>query len=147
MPTLTYRPMTPEDHPAFIAMMEATPGVVIRDADRHAPVARYLARNPGMSHLAFLDERLVGCAMAGHDGKRGYLQHVMTAPDMRDQGIASTLVDRCLAALASEGIDKVHLDTLHDNHDAHRFWERLGWSNRNAEIVRFSRILVDNPNA
>ena len=50
-------------------------------------------------------------------------------------------------SLACEGIDKVHLDTLHDNHDAHRFWERLGWSNRNAEIVRFSRILVDNPNA
>lgn len=147
MPRPTYRAMTPEDHPAFMAMMEATPGVVIRGADQYAPVARYLARNPGMSHLAFLGQRMVGCAMSGHDGKRGYLQHVMTAPDMRGQGIASTLVDHCLSALAAAGIDKVHLDTLHDNHDAHRFWERLGWSNRNAEIVRFSRMLVDDANA
>jgi ribosomal protein S18 acetylase RimI-like enzyme len=144
---VTYRPMTPADHSAFMHMMEATPGVVIRKADEYAAVERYLIRNPGMSHLAFSGVRLVGCAMSGHDGKRGYLQHVMTAPDMRGQGIARTLVERCLDALAQEGIDKVHLDTLHDNHEAHRFWERLGWANRNAEIVRFSRLLVDDPNA
>ena len=85
MPTLTYRPMTPEDHPAFIAMMEATPGVVIRDADRHAPVARYLARNPGMSHLAFLDERLVGCAMAGHDQPEDVWESVLISSLYREK--------------------------------------------------------------
>ncbi|MGO2415054.1 GNAT family N-acetyltransferase [Cobetia crustatorum] len=147
MLSVTFRAMTPADHPAFMNMMKATTGVVIRKADEYAAVARYLNRNPGMSHLAFDGDQLVGCAMSGHDGKRGYLQHVMTAPQAQGQGIARTLVDRCLEALSREGIDKVHLDTLHDNHQAHRFWERLGWSNRNAEIVRFSRLLVDDPNA
>ncbi|WP_204352924.1 GNAT family N-acetyltransferase [Salinicola peritrichatus] len=141
--------MTPADHADFVAMMRRTPGVVVRNADGFEATERYLARNPGMSFVARMPGHagIVGCAMAGHDGRRGYLQHVMVEPDCRGLGLARALIDRCLAALLAAGIEKVHLDTLTDNHEAHRFWTHLGWSNRNAEIVRFSRVLVDDDNA
>lgn len=146
---VSFEAMTLDDHPDFLAMMERTPGVVIRNADGFDATARYLVRNPGMSFVARHPEYtgIVGCAMAGHDGRRGYLQHVMVEPAFRGLGVARVLVERSLAALLAAGIEKVHLDTLAENADAHRFWEHLGWSNRNAEIVKFSRILVDDPDA
>lgn len=143
------QPMRLEDHADFIDMMARTPGVVLRTADGFAATERYLERNPGMSFVARLDGEpgIVGCAMSGHDGRRGYLQHVMVDPEHRHLGLGKSLVEHCLAALLEAGIEKVHLDTLADNHQAHRFWEHLGWSNRNAEIVRFSRVLVADDNA
>ncbi|WP_251977803.1 GNAT family N-acetyltransferase [Salinicola avicenniae] len=143
------RPMTLDDHPAFIVMMQRTPGVVLRTADGFEATRRYLERNPDLSFVAGLPDsaEIVGCAMAGHDGRRGYLQHVMVDPAYRGQGLARTLVERSLNALYDIGIEKVHLDTLADNHAAHRFWQHLGWANRNTEIVRFSRVLGSDDNA
>ena len=142
-------PMTVDDHADFAAMMQRTPGVVLRTADGYAPTQRYLERNPGLSFVArpAAGAGIVGCAMAGHDGRRGYLQHVMVDPDYRHLGLARTLVDRCLAALLEAGIEKVHLDTLADNHEAHRFWAHLGWEDRRDEIVKFSHVLVEDANA
>ncbi|WP_205909494.1 GNAT family N-acetyltransferase [Salinicola lusitanus] len=142
-------PMTIDDHPDFAAMMSRTPGVVLRSADGYAATQRYLARNPGLSFVArpAVGDGIVGCAMAGHDGRRGYLQHVMVDPDYRHLGLARAMVDRCLTALLAAGIEKVHLDTLADNHQAHRFWHHLGWDDRRDEIVKFSRVLVADANA
>ncbi|WP_223162114.1 GNAT family N-acetyltransferase [Salinicola halophyticus] len=141
--------MTPDDHADFAAMMLRTPGVVLRTADGYAATQRYLERNPGLSFVARSAEGtgIVGCAMAGHDGRRGYLQHVMVDPDYRHLGLARMMVERCLAALLEAGIEKVHLDTLADNHQAHRFWQHLGWADRRDEIVKFSRVLVEDDNA
>lgn len=143
------RPMTIDDHADFIAMMERTPGVVLRNADGHAATLRYLERNPGTSFVAQFENRpgIVGCAMSGHDGRRGYLQHVMVDPEHRGLGLGQALVEHCLAALREVGIEKVHLDTLADNHEAHRFWRHLGWSDRRHEIFKFSRLLVADGNA
>ncbi|MGM8932667.1 GNAT family N-acetyltransferase [Salinicola halophyticus] len=143
------QPMTPDDHADFAAMMLRTPGVVLRTADGYAATQRYLERNPGLSFVARPAEGtgIVGCAMAGHDGRRGYLQHVMVDPDYRHLGLARMMVERCLAALLDAGIEKVHLDTLADNHQAHRFWQHLGWADRRDEIVKFSRVLVEDDNA
>lgn len=142
-------PMTIVDHADFAAMMIRTPGVVLRTADGFEATRRYLERNPGMSFVARPADGhgIVGCAMAGHDGRRGYLQHVMVDPDYRHLGLARMMVERCLAALLEAGIEKVHLDTLADNHQAHRFWHHLGWEDRRDEIVKFSRVLVADVNA
>jgi len=142
-------PMTPQDHADFAAMMLRTPGVVLRTADGYAATQRYLERNPGLSFVARPagGDGIVGCAMAGHDGRRGYLQHVMVDPDYRHLGLARTMVERCLSALLDAGIEKVHLDTLTGNVEAHRFWRHLGWTDRRDEIVKFSRVLVDDTNA
>jgi len=89
--------MTMADYDAVIELMKATPGVSFRDADSRDATARYLERNPGLSFVAEKGDRLVGCVMCGHDGRRGYLQHLAVLPEHRRQGIASALVERCLA--------------------------------------------------
>ena len=75
MPTL--RTMTPADYDAVLALMQNTPGISLRDADSREATERYLVRNPGLSFVAEAEGRLIACVMCGHDGRRGYLQHLL----------------------------------------------------------------------
>lgn len=144
---MTIHPLTPERYEEVLAFLRGIPGVgSSREADSPAAVARYLARNPGLSFFAEEDGRIVGCAMSGHDGRRGYLQHVAVHPACRGRGIARALVQRCLAALAGEGIEKVHLDVYTTNTEAQAYWAKSGWKLRD-DIVRYSYTRLGRENA
>lgn len=140
------RPMTLDDHAPVLELMQATPGVSVREADSREATARYLARNPGLSFVAEAQGRIVGCLMAGHDGRRGSLQHLLVVPEYRRQGIATSLVERCLDALEREGIFKSNIDIYRTNTAGLAFWERLGWVQRQ-DTHRYFRIRGDRPNA
>src|SRR5258707_393406 len=56
--------------------------------DSEAGLARFLARNPGPSPIAEKEGVIVGAALCGHDGRRGFLYRVGIAPTHRRQGIA-----------------------------------------------------------
>jgi len=131
------RPMTMADYDAVMALMQGTPGVAVRAADAPEAIARYLARNPDLSLVAEGDEGLIGCVFCGHDGRRGYLHHVVVAPAVSGQGIGRALVSRALDGLAALGILKTHLDVFADNDPALAFWDATGWQRR-GDIVRFS---------
>lgn len=137
------REMTIADHPAVMDLLRATPGVSLRDADSREATARYLGRNPSLSFVAEEGAEsgghLVGCVMCGHDGRRGYLQHLAVAPSHRRQGIGRALVAACLDSLESLGIRKTHIDVLVSNREALRFWIREGWRKRD-DIVRLSFV-------
>ncbi|WP_296187134.1 GNAT family N-acetyltransferase [Pseudomonas sp. UBA1879] len=143
---ITIRVMTMDDYDAVLALMNATPGISIRDADSREATARYLQRNSGMSFVAQADGKLIGCVMCGHDGRRGYLQHLLVLPEYRRQGIAQSLVQRCLSCLEALGIGKCHLDVLKTNDAAARYWHGQGWQRRE-DIDRFSFTRPGNENA
>ena len=103
---VVFRPMEAADYRAFLALMRETPGVVVRDADAPEHALRYLARNPGLSFVAIAGRQLVGGVMAGHDGRRGYLNHLLVHRQLRGQGIARALVEHAIAALDAAGISK-----------------------------------------
>lgn len=144
--TLTLRPLTLADYDAVHALLRGSAGVVLRSADSRAAVARYLERNPGLSLVCCDAEAIVGCLMCGHDGRRGYLQHLAVHPDYRRRGIGSELVARCVAQLAALGIEKCHLDVLASNAAAAGFWTRRGWTRR-SDIDRYSLLASDDANA
>jgi len=133
------RLMTVEDFDRVVALMRQTPGVTVRDADSSEMAARYLDRNPGFSFVAEQGGELVGCVMAGHDGRRGYLQHLIVEPAHRGAGLARRLVNASLDRLQAQGISKSHIDVLATNEAAMAFWEKIGWRRR-TDIVRYSFI-------
>lgn len=139
------RLMTMADYDAVMGLMGGTPGVVVRAADSPEAIGRYLARNPGLSLVAESDGRPVGCLLCGHDGRRGYLHHVVVAPSHRGQGIGRTLVERALDGLAAVGIAKTHIDVFADNTAALAFWQRIGWQLRD-DIRRLSFNRSTDPN-
>ncbi len=143
---VTTRIMTIADYDDVMALMHATPGVSIRDADSREATERYLARNPDLSFVAEQNGRLIGCVMCGHDGRRGYLQHLIVLPEYRRQGIANALVECSLAQLEQLGILKTHIDVFRTNESAQHYWESQGWQLR-TDILRYSFIRSADNNA
>jgi N-acetylglutamate synthase len=140
------RTMTIDDYDAVVELMNQTPGVSFRDADSRESTNRYLRRNPGLSFLCEADHQVVGCIMSGHDGRRGYLQHLVVLPAHRRQGIANALVESCLTELESLGILKSHIDVFKTNALASAYWESQGWKLR-TDIHRYSLVRSGGENA
>jgi ribosomal protein S18 acetylase RimI-like enzyme len=135
------RSMVLEDYEAVAALWSETPGIFVRSVtDSREGIERLLARNPGLSTVAVDDGKLVGSALASHDGRRGYLQHVVVAPTARGQGIAKAMVDRCVEGLRQHRLGWVHLDVAVENTAAMAFWRKAGWHPRD-ELTRLSLAL------
>ena len=141
-----YRTMTLADYDAVTELLGVTEGVVLRAADSRPATARYLERNPGLSFVCCEADAIVGCVFAGHDGRRGYLQHLAVGADYRRRGIGSALVACCVAELERIGIEKCHLDVLAGNAAAAGFWSRRG-GQRRCDIVRYSLLASHDANA
>lgn len=140
------RPMLITDYDAVIDLWTRTAGVSVRDADSRDAIARYLDRNPGTSFVALVDDVVVGCILSGHDGRRGYLQHVAVATEHQRKGIGRELTQRCLDALGALGIQKFHLDVFKTNGNAATYWTQQGWTLR-TDIDRYSLIRGGGANA
>jgi len=113
-----------------IALWRATENVGLSEADSRCGIEAYLLRNPGMSFVACEAGRVVGAALCGTDGRRGYLHHLAVAEPHRRRGIGRELVRRCLAALRDRGIAKCNLFVFARNREAIAFWKQIGWTER-----------------
>ncbi len=98
--------------------------------DSEEGVARFLARNPGISVVAEEDGRIVGAILCGHDGRRGCLYHVCVAEEFRRRGIGKDMVLHCMNALKAEKINKVSLIAFTKNDVGNAFWKCIGWTRR-----------------
>ena len=124
------REMTIKDHDQIAEMFRATPGITFRDADSKEAIQTYLDRNPGLSFVAEVNGRIIGCVMCGHDGRRGYLQHLVVREEFRKRGIGEKLFKKCLDGLENIGIYKTHLFVQRTNGPGNRFWSGKGWQLR-----------------
>lgn len=132
------RAILPSDHPLLLKLWRRTPGIRLRAEDEYEPFCRYLARNPGLSLLVESDGVVVATLLVGHDGRRGYLQHLVVEPSWRGQGLASALLGEALARLAELGVSKSHVFVLGDAPEALAFWRsRPDWGERD-DIEVFS---------
>jgi len=118
-------------------LWEATPGVGLSAADEPEAIGAFLARNPGSSFVAVEGEKLVGTILCGHDGRRGLIHHLVTAPSHRRQGIGRALLQAGLQALREQGIDKSHLLVFRSNTEGLAFWHAVSAQER-TELALFS---------
>lgn len=77
--------------------------------------------------VATIDSKLVGTAMAGFDGHRGWVYYVAVNPKHRRQGIGTTLMKRVEGDLAELGCPKLNLQVRAGNQDVVAFYRRLGY--------------------
>lgn len=138
--------MTIEDYDRLVELFVSTPGVTFRDADSREAIQRYLDRNPSMSFIAEIDSNIAGCVMCGHDGRRGYLQHLVVTPEHRNKGVGASLVSRCIDELSKIGISKTHIFVFKTNALGNSFWANKGWQLR-SDINMYSYISGSSDNA
>ncbi len=140
------RTMTVADHTAILELWRQTEGICIRAVDSVDATQRYLVRNPGMSFVAVEEGAIIGTIQSGHDGRRGYIQHLAVASSHRMQGVGRRLVNAALQALSRAGIAKSHLFVLKENRSAQSFWSKLGWELRE-DVHLFSLNRSSDTNA
>ena len=143
--TIEILELTIQDYDDAISLWKSCSGVSIRDADSIENIERYLNRNPGLSFKAIKNEKLVATILCGHDGRRGYINHLAVCSNHRNQGIGRKLVETSLIELRKQGIEKCHLFVFVENIEAKKFWERLGWKVRE-EINMMSLNISDSVN-
>jgi len=128
--TVSIVPFAQEHISSALQLWLDSPGVRLNDADTPSGLARFLERNPGVSFVAVDGDRVIGTLLCGHDGRRGYLQHMAVAEPYRRSGLGRQLVACTLQALTAIEIHKAHVFVVRENPFAGLFWERLGWQLR-----------------
>lgn len=123
----TIHPLEVKDLPAALELWRRAEGVEIAEGDSPEALARYLARNPGISQAAFVGDSLVGAVLAGHDGRRGFLYHLAVEPRFQNIGVGRALVERAVTLLEAQGLRRALILVAHNNDSGADFWSRRGW--------------------
>jgi len=95
--------------------------------DDDPSLARFAARNPGLLIVATSGDAIVGSALGGWDGRRGWIYHVATAPEHRRAGLGTRLVRRVEGRLRDLGCPKVNVIVRDASDEGLPFWEGLGY--------------------
>jgi ribosomal protein S18 acetylase RimI-like enzyme len=109
------------------------------DGDDDRSLAAFAARNPGLLVVATADDVVIGSALGGWDGRRGWIYHVVMAESFRRKGIATRLVRRVEQRLRVAGAPKVNVIVRDEDERAPAFWQALGYAL--APSPRFNRKL------
>ena len=93
------------DEPQVIQLWQAC-GLVVPWNVPHLDIARKLDFQPDLFFVAEQDDEIVGTAMAGYEGHRGWVNYLAVAPRFQRHGLGRQLmgfVEERLAALGYDG--------------------------------------------
>lgn len=125
------RAMTMEDYDEVYDLWTKIHGFGLRSIDdSREGIDRFLKRNPTTSVVAVNENKIVGCILCGHDGRRGCFYHVCVDADYRRCGIGKSMVVAAMEALKKEEINKVCLIAFTQNDIGNAFWNTIGWTER-----------------
>lgn len=87
--------------------------------------------------LASVDdhENLVGTAMVGHDGHRGWVYYLAVAPALQGSGLGRQLMAECEAWIGAQQIPKIQLMVRSGNAAAIGFYQKLGYTDAGVAVL------------
>ena len=135
MAEVTTRQFVMGDYDGAIALWNGMEGVEICEGDSREEIAEYLKRNPGLSRVAEANGKIVGVALCGHDGRRGWIYHLAVAPAYRREKVGQRLLDDCVRGLREAGLKRAIILVAGDNPAGHQFWLRNGWEDIDGAIA------------
>lgn len=104
---------------------------VFPDAPAHnvpeEDIRRKFAVQRDLFFLAVDGGDVVGTALAGYDGHRGWVHYVAVKPSRRRRGIGAALMKRVEEELAAAGCPKLNLQVRVSNRETVAFYEKLGY--------------------
>jgi ribosomal protein S18 acetylase RimI-like enzyme len=123
------------DYDAALELWQRVEGLEIAEGDDKQGVANFLVRNPGLSRVATDGRAIIGVALCGNDGRRGYIYHLAVDPAYQTRGLGKRLMDECLDGLRRTGLKRALILVAHDNPRGRKFWLRNGWEEVPGPIV------------
>ena len=121
------RHYTDTDYNSIISIWQT----VLPDTKPHnkpqTSLEKKLKSNDGLLLLAEEDNKIIGTAMGGYDGHRGWIYSVAVLPDYRRKGIARELLKELERKLTELGCLKVNLQVRTTNSEAFLFYKKCGF--------------------
>jgi N-acetylglutamate synthase len=115
----------------IINLWKNTAGVGLSGKDdSKKSIKKFLERNPNTCFVAKYNGNIIGTIMAGNDGRRGIIYHLMVKPEYRKKGIGKKLLQRAENGLKKEGIRKIMMFVFKRNKTGNIFWENNGYKIR-----------------
>ena len=81
------------------------------------------------------NQSIVGVALCGHDGRRGYIYHLAVDPNFQRRGLGKRLLDECLQGLRGAGVTRVLVMVAKDNPRGRDFWRSNSWEELESAIA------------
>ncbi len=135
---------TESDYDEVYQLWKNMPGVGLRSMDDSKEgITRFIRRNPTTNFVATHNGRIVGVALGGHDGRRGYLYHVCVEESYRQKSIGRQLIQYVIESMKAEKISRLALFCLKDNNLGNEVWKSLGWTKR-TDLNCYALNIIDD---
>lgn len=133
------RPFEPADESTVVALWREC-GLTRPWNDPHRDIQRKLSEQPELFLIATIDDALVGTAMVGFDGHRGWVYYLAVSPLHRKQSVGRGLMREAERLLMERGCPKINLLVRSSNTDVIAFYRELGYTQDDA--VSLGRRLI-----
>lgn len=120
----SYRPV---DEPDVIQLWKKVFPNTPSHNDPQRDIQTKLEVQPDLLLVAETNQQLVGTAMAGFDGHRGWVYYLAVDPAYRRKGIGTALMKKAEKLLSQIGCSKLNLQIRANNSDVRAFYEKLGY--------------------
>ena len=138
----TIEKMDIKDYEEIITLWKNTEGVGLSGSDdSKESIEKFISKNPDTCFIAKNDGVIIGTIMAGNDGRRGHIYHLMVKPEYRKQGIGRKLLEKAEEGLRKEGITKAFLVVFKENEIGNGFWEEAGYKTREDLYYRDKKMM------
>ena len=138
------RLFTIKDYDEVYQLWLRIPGVGLRSMDdSQEGIDRFLKRNPNTNFVVEEDGHIIGAALGGHDGRRGYIYHTCVDEAYQRHSLGRELMERMTEAMRDEGITKLGLVCFSSNDRGNGFWRGLGWEQR-SDLNYYTISINDN---
>jgi ribosomal protein S18 acetylase RimI-like enzyme len=135
------RAFQPEDEAAVIALWQAC-DLTRPWNDPHKDIARKLQVGADLFVVGIEGGELIGSAMFGYEGHRGWVNYLAVSPAYQRRGHASTLMRWGEQALQSRGCPKINLQVRSSNAAVIAFYKSLGYGDD--EVTGLGKRLVSD---
>lgn len=106
--------------------------------DSRAKIENELGFGCTVAVVAEREGKLIGSLWGTHDGRKGWLNRLAVAPEVRNQGIARLLVQKAEAKFNEVGIDIVGVLVEDWNQESMDVFEKLGYV-KHKDIYYYSK--------
>jgi len=135
------RPFTARDEAAVIALWQAC-GLARPWNDPQRDIARKMADDGASFFVAEAEGRVVGSAMVGYDGHRGWVYYLAVDAANRRSGLGRRLMKHAENWLVARGCAKLNLQVRSSNREVLDFYRQLGYAQD--DVVSLGKRLIED---
>jgi len=132
-----------KDFKEIINLWKNTDGIGLAgNDDSKKSIKKFLEKNHNTCFVVkYKKKEIIGTIMAGNDGRRGHIYHLMVKPEHRKNEIGRKLLEKVEKGMQKEGIRKILLVVFKENKIGNIFWEYAGYTLREDLNYRNKQIM------